>query len=349
MRIAVYGATGFTGGLAVAEVGRRGLTPVLVGRDGTRLRAAAANAGVPDAEIRIAGLDDIDSLTAAFADCDAVVNAAGPFTRWGAPVIEAAIAARTHYVDTTGEPHYIRTVFHTYGSAAAQAGVSIVPAMADDGGPGDLIASLTAARLGSPVDEMLIADLRRPGAVSRGTARTMAAALTLNALEFTDGTWHPVGESTTPPLHLPDEPDPVPVAVLALPGVVTIPQHVRARRVHSVIRADVAALFGALTPEVVDSVPSTIDEQTRRAGRWFMLAEATGIDGTRTRGWVTGIDGYGLTAVIAVEGARRLAAEGARAGVLTPAQAFDPAGFLDFLTTFEVTWQVEQADITARR
>lgn len=44
-----------------------------------------------------------------------------------------------------------------------------------------------------------------------------------------------------------------------------------------------------------------------------------------------GTDTYGSTAVIAVEAARRLAAGDAPAGVLAPAQAFDPAGFLGFL------------------
>jgi hypothetical protein len=41
--------------------------------------------------------------------------------------------------------------------------------------------------------------------------------------------------------------------------------------------------------------------------------------------------GYGLTAVIAVDGARRLVADGAPAGALAPAQAFDATDFLDAL------------------
>jgi short subunit dehydrogenase-like uncharacterized protein len=142
---------------------------------------------------------------------------------------------------------------------------------------------------------------------------------------------------------VPGEEGGVPVAVFALPGVVTIPRHVRARRVRSVVRTEVAAMFSALRPEVVDSVPEIPDEAARLASRWLMLAEATGEDGKRARGWVTGLDGYGMTAVIAVEGARRLVADGAPAGALTPAQAFDPASFLDHLTAHGVTWQVTPA------
>ncbi|WP_194853114.1 trans-acting enoyl reductase family protein [Nocardia sp. SYP-A9097] len=348
MRIAVYGATGFTGGLAVAELGRRALTPILVGRDENRLRAAADAAGLPDAEIRVAALDDSTTLTTAFADCDAVVNAAGPFTRWAAPVIEAALAAGTPYVDTTGEPHYLRTVFDTYSEAATRAGVSLVPAMADDGGPGDLIAALTAAHLNSPIDELVIADLRHPGPVSRGTARTMAAVLALDPFEYTESRWVPVEPDATP-LRVPGEADPVEVGVLTTPGIVTVPQHVRARHVRSRIRADVAVLFSALTPDVVDSIPATLTEQERQ-GRWFMFAQATATDGTRTSGWVTGPDGYGLTAIIAVEAARRLAIDGARPGVLSPAQAFDPADFLNHLSAHGVTWGVRQeSEISSSR
>lgn len=46
------------------------------------------------------------------------------------------------------------------------------------------------------------------------------------------------------------------------------------------------------------------------------------------RGAVEGTDGYGMTAIIAVEAARRLVADGARTGVLAPSQAFDPESFL---------------------
>ena len=53
-----------------------------------------------------------------------------------------------------------------------------------------------------------------------------------------------------------------------------------------------------------------------------------------------GTDTYGTTATIAVEAARRLAADGAEPGVLAPAQAFDPPGFLDFLTSHDLRWSI---------
>lgn len=358
MRIAVHGASGFTGRLTVAEVRRRGFTPVLVGRDPDRLRKAAAEAGAQGAEIRVAALDDPAVLADALRDCDVVINCAGPFTLLAEPVIRAAIAAGVHYVDTAGEQGHVKRALDGFGEEAERAGVTVVPAMADDGGPGDMIAHLTAGLLGAEgVAELLVADLRKPGAASRGTARSLAAVFEEGPLEYVDGAWRrsvaqgtagsavagrgPAGEGAAPRedggvpavMAVPGEDGEVPVTAFALPGVATVPRHVRVRRVRSVIRSQVADLFAAMTPDVIDSVPEVPDEESRVTSRWLMLTEAVGDEGSRARGWVTGLDAYGMTAVIAVEGARRLVADGAPAGALTPAQAFDPAAFLDHLAT----------------
>ncbi|MBO2463271.1 saccharopine dehydrogenase family protein [Actinomadura violacea] len=344
MRIAVYGASGFTGGLALAELRRRGIAAVAVGRDGERLREAADRAGARDADLRIAGLGDHAVLADAFHGCDAVVNCAGPFALWGEPVVRAAIAAGCHYVDTTGEQGYLRHVLDAFDADARRAGVTVVPGLADDGGPGDLIAALVAARLGD-VDDLLVADLRRPGAVSRGTARSMAAAGGAAVpLEYRDGGWAAApADDTGRTIALPGGPEKVAVASFALPGVVTVPRHVRARRVRGAIRTEVAALFGGLTADAVESVPERPDEASRAGARWLMLAEASDRSGRTVRGEVTGTDGYGTTAVIAVEGARRLVADGAPAGTRTPAEAFDPADLLGFLAASGASWRVEDA------
>src|SRR5439155_4203663 len=81
-KIAVYGAYGFTGGLVVAELRRRGIPAVLVGRSAERLEPLGC-------DVRVAPLDDPQRLAEAFADCDAVINAAGPFTPTSSVVIRA--------------------------------------------------------------------------------------------------------------------------------------------------------------------------------------------------------------------------------------------------------------------
>ena len=59
--IAVYGASGYTGRLVVAELVRRGLPHVVAGHSASRLRAAAAEAGTA-APVRTAAVEDRDWL-----------------------------------------------------------------------------------------------------------------------------------------------------------------------------------------------------------------------------------------------------------------------------------------------
>jgi short subunit dehydrogenase-like uncharacterized protein len=335
MKIAVNGATGYTGRLAVAELRRRDIDTVLVGRDVARLQALAFHG----AEVRVADIGDPAALVEAFAGCDAVVNTAGPFTVLGAPVIEAAIAAGAHYVDTTGEQRYLRRVFDDYAEVARQAGVTVVPALADDGGPGDWIAHLTAECI-PHVEKLTIADLRSGGGASRGTMAS-AAYIAGETLRYENGEWSVDTSREQGRMAIPGEPADYPVVAFALPGVVTVPRHVRATVVNAVIREEMANAFASITTELAQAAPDGPTEDQRRAGHWAMTATAVGARGQISRGFARGTDPYGSTAVIAVEGARRLVEDGAKAGVLAPSQAFDPADFLDFLQPYGVQWSIE--------
>ncbi|GAB2598924.1 saccharopine dehydrogenase NADP-binding domain-containing protein [Streptomyces capparidis] len=346
MTIAVFGASGYTGRLAVAEAARRGLPVVLVGRDPARLRAAAREAGLPDAEVRVADVADPAALAAAFAGCSAVVNCAGPFTVLGPPVVRAAVAAGCHYVDTTGEQGYVREVFDTFGEEAARTGVTVVPGATDDGLPSDLIAALTAARLGGPAEEVVFAVALEGGGASRGTIRSMGAlrdTMADGGLGYVDGALTAGADARHKEFVLPGEREPSPVVRFPLPAVVTIPRHVRARHVEGLTTSEVSGLFSELRPELAESVPEGPSAMERAAARWAFSAEATAADGRRARGEVSGRDMYGTTAVIAVEAARRLAEGGAPAGVRASAEAFDAADFLDFLGGYGVTWSVADA------
>src|ERR1700722_7722870 len=139
MRIALNGASGYTGRLTAGELAPRGAAAGPRRRGPGRRGAPAPGGGF---EVRIADIGDPDALAAAFAGADAVINTAGPFAALGAPVIRAAIAAGAHYVDTTGEQQYVNAVFDDFTKDAANVGVTIVPATADDGGPSDLISRL---------------------------------------------------------------------------------------------------------------------------------------------------------------------------------------------------------------
>ncbi|GAA2632434.1 hypothetical protein SMC26_30795, partial [Actinomadura fulvescens] len=160
-------------------------------------------------------------------------------------------------------------------------------------------------------------------------------------LEYADGDWHPVEAGVPSKIAVPGEEEYVAVRSFPLPGVVMAPRHIQAGHVRSALREEVVELFLSLSADVVEGVPEIPDADARASERWLMLAQAADGRGRQVQGWVTGLDPYRLTAVIAVEGARRLAEGGAPSGARTPAEVFDPADFLKFLEPFGVTWQIK--------
>ena len=363
--VAVYGATGYTGRLVVREAARRGLDLVLSGRSAERLHGLAGEAGI-EASVRPAALDDRDALRRAFRGCAAVVNCAGPFSRYGEPVVRAAIETGTHYLDTTGEQTYMQRVYERYQDAARAAEVAVVTAMGFDYVPGDMTCRLVA-RDREPLEEMLVAYAVRGFAPTRGTAHSALEIMKGGDLAYEDGDWHPAG---TGPLRASFRfPEPFgrqPVAKYPGGEVVTVPRHTRTRKVTQLIAAATVAPVPQLAPAMplmspalgvalrtplkalvdlaVDRLPEGPSEEQRARSEFCVVAVARGEDGRIGRGVVRGRDVYELTAVIAVHGAALMAAEEFdQVGVLPSAGAFDPVEFLNHLGDHGVTYELDPA------
>ncbi|HEX8204745.1 MAG TPA: saccharopine dehydrogenase NADP-binding domain-containing protein [Solirubrobacteraceae bacterium] len=365
-KIAVYGATGYTGRLVSEQLRDRGFDAVLCGRNASKLRSLAESIGV-DWPVRAAAIDDAPALRKALAGADVVISCAGPFTFYGAPVIEAALDVGAHYVDTTGEQPYIRRVYEHMDGPASAAGRAVIPAVGFDYLPGDLIASL-AARGHEPLDELTIAYSVAGFGMSRGTLRSALEMLGGDSedIEYADGGWRPGGRQ--PMRETFPFPDPIGVQpVVRYPGgeVVTVPRHVDVRNLryrwnsatfapHASLKGVVPLTFPLLkavlsTPlrdlaeTQIDRLPEGPPEDARRASRWTIVAEARSRSGSVGRAVVSGRDLYGITAVIAVRCAELLGAEGfTGAGALAPAQAFDPEDFLRYLGPHGVEFRVEE-------
>ena len=361
--VAVYGATGYTGRLVAGELRRRGVEVILCGRTARRLKDLASQLDLR-LPVRVAAVDDLDGLRHSFADCPAVINCAGPFSRFGEPVVKAAVESATHYLDTTGEQLYMQRVFERFGDAARAAEVAVIPGMGFDYVPGDLICRL-AAEGHEPLRELVVAYAVQGFGATRGTMHSALEAMRSGALDYRHGSWRrarllPTRASFTFPEPLGRQP------MLRFPSgeIVTVPRHTRTEAVTSLITAsafvphpaaaDMArlALPGAAlalrTPLksmidlAIDRLPEGPSAQDRAGARFTVAALARGRDGTTGRGLVRGADVYGLTAATVVEGATRLIRDGAaRTGVLSPASAFDAADFLDALRGHGVSHQVE--------
>jgi len=138
----LYGATGYTGALIAQECARRGLQPVLAGRDAARLQLLGEHLRLPHT---VVALDNATALKQALQGSTAVLHCAGPFSRTSAPMREACIAAGTHYLDITGEID-VFVAAHDEAERARVAGVLLCPGVGFDVVPTDCVSvSLKAA------------------------------------------------------------------------------------------------------------------------------------------------------------------------------------------------------------
>src|SRR5215204_6397312 len=139
-RIVVFGATGYTGRLTAERLVAQGAQPVLAGRSEDKLRALSAGLGGLPWEV--ADVEREASVAGLAGSGDVLVSTVGPFVRWGEPALRAAVAGGAVYLDSTGEPPFIRRVFTHFGAPARAAGATLLPAMGYDFVPGTLAAAL---------------------------------------------------------------------------------------------------------------------------------------------------------------------------------------------------------------
>ena len=187
-RIVLFGATGYTGRLAAQAMVERGLEPVLAARTQAKLDELAAELG-GELETRTADVSDPPSVAALVERGDVLVTTVGPFARWGGPAAAAATTKRAHYIDSTGEPTFIREVFERYGPPAEGAGIGMLTAMGYDWVPGNLAGALALDRAGELATRVDVGYFITGGGArpSGGTAASMAGAIVAPAFGFRDG------------------------------------------------------------------------------------------------------------------------------------------------------------------
>ena len=348
-RIVVYGATGFTGGLIARELKRRGADFVLAGRSRGKLEGLSEElGGVP---FRAVAADDRGGLREMLEGCSTVVGCAGPFTLHGEELVAAAADTGTHYLDTTGEQPFIRMVFERYGARATRTGAALVSGMGFDYVPGDMLAALVAEGMG-PLEEIVVAYCVHGFAPTHGTALSALEMMRGGDVVWEDGGLRPAPRSAGGgrwrfPAPIGEQP------MLRYPAgeQVTVPRHVETKRVRTLLNGMVVPprlmpLAAAASPllglamrtplrgaarALIRRLPAAPSEADRAKSRFTISCEARGAVGAR-RGAVSGRDVYGLTAA-SLAHAATICADPAygRSGALAPAQAFDPAAFLDSL------------------
>ena len=352
-RIVLFGATGYTGARTAEALVARGARPVLAGRDPGRLAAVAERLG--GVETARADVTDPRSVRGLLGHGDVLVTTVGPFLQLGQAAVDAAVAEGAVYLDSTGEPPFVRRLFEHDAARAAATGAALIPAFGLDYVPGNLAAALAlteAGRRAHRLDVGYAIDGASGQAFSRGTLVSLMGVLFEPSFAFTGSRLVPeaagrrmwrfeaggrsrrglsVGGSehlTMPALaptlrevgvHLDWFGPLTPVAhtLAPLSGL--------AARLPGTER--VAQRLAGFVGGRVGEAPS---QATLERARTHTVAEVRDSGGARvSRVQVSGPEAYGLTAALLAWGATRAAEQGVLAtGAMGPVQAFG----LDALT-----------------
>ncbi|MEV6980103.1 saccharopine dehydrogenase [Sphaerisporangium sp. NPDC051017] len=175
-RIVLFGATGFTGRLTAEALLARGARPVLAGRDPARLEALASSLPV-ELPTAVADVGRPATIRRIVEPGGVLISTVGPFARWGEPAVEAAIEAGGVYLDSTGEPAFIRRIFQRYGPAAAASGATLLTAFGHDYAPGNLAAELALRKAGPAAVRVDVGYFTQGDMLRRASAGTRASAL----------------------------------------------------------------------------------------------------------------------------------------------------------------------------
>jgi short subunit dehydrogenase-like uncharacterized protein len=326
---------------------RAGVSMILAGRNRESLSRVAREFD-NEHPIAVARHDDPDALGEIASMGSVLASTAGPFGEVGELIVAAAVAGGSHYLDSTGETDFMAQTYRRHDLAARDKGLVVMNSCAFEYVFGDCAVELALEAF--PRAATLRVSYWMPDkAVTRGTAlsvlgilfgrhgmKTRAVGQRVDFPAPVGTTWavtYAGGEAELLPRRRPD----VQVSTLmdmpemaarsagllpVLAGVVNLaPVQIGIRR-------------------ALQRLPDGPDEERRARQEWMILVEVDPEKSGRRRLAVTGADPYGLTGEVLARTAARLAAGKQRAsGVLSPAQAFDPAETLDSMADLGVAWR----------
>jgi short subunit dehydrogenase-like uncharacterized protein len=157
-----------------------GVCPVLAGRDRARLDAVAARlsraADGPELETAVAGTEGPGPLRQLLGAGDVLVSTAGPFVKIGRAAVAAAADAGAVYLDSSGEPPFIRQVFEEFGPRAERTGAVLLTAFGYDYVPGNLAGAL-ALQAAGPASTWVRVGYFVRGNIRKGTSAGTRASV----------------------------------------------------------------------------------------------------------------------------------------------------------------------------
>jgi len=325
----LYGATGYTGALIAREAVRRGLVPILAGRNAAAVEALGVELRLAS---RVIVLDDPAAIASSLSDVSLVLNCAGPFSQTAESMMQACLGARAHYLDITGElPVFERA--RALDAEAKAAGIVLCPGVGFDVIPTDCVAAMLKEALPGATELSLGFDGSRE--MSRGTAKTMLEQLPAGGKIRRDGQIVSVpfgygrrtidfGRGDTPAFAVPWGDVATAFYTTGIPNIVvytgTTPGQLRSIGLLNTFRGVLSwpTVRGFLERRI-DKRPKGPSEATRASGDMFVWGEVRDARGAHSTIRIKTASAYALTVTGALGVVQRLIENPAPPGSTTPA------------------------------
>ena len=338
----LYGANGYTGELIARRAAAAGERPVLAGRNAESVGRLAAEL---DLDERVFALDEPAAVDRGLAGMKAVLHCAGPFSRTAAPMADACLRARVHYLDITGEIEVFEGMAARH-EVALRAGVTLLPGAGFDVVPSDGLAAHLHRRL--PSATHLALGFQGSARLSRGTATTMAENLHRGGAVRRDGRIVPVpaawktrvidfGAGPVPAITIPWGDVATAYHTTGIPNVEVYMAAPASTRRFLKLARPFAPLLGtapvqAMLKRRIQAGPSGPSAEHRARARMRLWGEARDASQAVVSRLETP-EGYELTSRTALLAVHRVLAGSVAAGFQTPGRAFGP----DFILAVEGT------------
>lgn len=176
--VVLYGASGYTGQLTAEFLRHYQIPFIAAGRSRERVEEAMKRVpGIETATYEVAAVEHtVEALTKLFSGAKVVCNVVGPFLLYGETVVQAALAAGCHYLDTTGEQAYMLDMRDKYAAEFAKRGLLFAPCTAYQNAVMDIACHACAEHEGIDTIEAVTIPAVTPTVGSAHTLVQMARA-----------------------------------------------------------------------------------------------------------------------------------------------------------------------------
>lgn len=338
-KLLIYGCNGYTGVLISRLAKKQGLEPILSGRNAEAVKKLADELSLKYVAFDLADNNAADN---ALSDVKTVLHCAGPFMFTSKQMIAACLRNNCHYLDITGEIQVFEAA-HRSDEAAKKAGIMVMSGVGFDVVPTDCMALYLKEQM-PDATALELALMSKGGRLSHGTAITITEGLGNPGAIRRDGRI-----TATRPGFTTREIDfgftkkvgaEIPWGDVSTAYYTTGIPNIRVYNVvpKSLITSmKISNFIGPLLRmrwvkdkaiAKIKAKPAGPDDKERDEAQSFVWGEVTNNSGAARRAVLTLPEGYTLTAMTAVEIAKRVMDSGfAVTGFKTPAAVFG-SGFI---------------------